>query len=81
MPKAYPTYVFQRQAKDGLSIQRQTEAIEAYLAANPHLEVDKSLNLEDLGKSGYAGRHLQKGGALYLFLEKIKSGKLKRVLF
>ncbi|HEJ1888266.1 TPA: recombinase family protein [Pseudomonas aeruginosa] len=79
MPKAYPYIRFSSdKQKDGLSIQRQTEAIEAYLAANPHLEVDKSLNLEDLGKSGYAGRHLQKGGALYLFLEKIKSGEIEK---
>lgn len=79
MPKAYPYIRFSSdKQKDGLSIQRQTEAIEAYLASNPHLTVDKSLNLEDLGKSGYSGRHLQKGGALYLFLEKIKSGEIEK---
>ena len=79
MPKAYPYIRFSSdKQKDGLSIQRQTEAIEAYLVANPHLTVDKSLNLEDLGKSGYAGRHIQKGGALFLFLEKIKSGEIEK---
>ena len=79
MPNAYPYIRFSSdRQKDGLSIQRQTEAIEAYLSENPHLTVDKSLNLEDLGKSGYSGRHLQKGGALYLFLEKIKSGEIKK---
>ena len=79
MPKAYPYIRFSSdKQKDGLSIQRQTEAIEAYLVANPHLTVDKSLNLEDLGKSGYAGRHVQKGGALFLFLEKIKSGEIEK---
>jgi len=79
MPKAYPYIRFSSdKQKDGLSIQRQTEAIEAYLAANPHLTVDKSLNLEDLGKSGYAGRHIQKGGALYLFFEKIKNGEIEK---
>ena len=79
MPKAYPYIRFSSdKQKDGLSIQRQTEAIEAYLVGNPHLTVDKSLNLEDLGKSGYAGRHVQKGGALFLFLEKIKSGEIEK---
>lgn len=79
MPKAYPYIRFSSdKQKDGLSIQRQTEAIEAYLVANPHLSVDTSLNLEDLGKSGYAGRHIQKGGALFLFLEKIKNGEIEK---
>lgn len=79
MPKAYPYIRFSSdKQKDGLSMQRQTEAIEAYLVANPHLSVDTSLNLEDLGKSGYAGRHIQKGGALFLFLEKIKNGEIEK---
>lgn len=79
MPKAYPYIRFSSdKQKDGLSIQRQTEAIEAYLVANSHLTVDTSLNLEDLGKSGYVGRHIQKGGALYLFLEKIKNGEIEK---
>ncbi|MGU1433198.1 recombinase family protein [Pseudomonas aeruginosa] len=79
MPKAYPYIRFSSdKQKDGLSVQRQTEAIEAYLAANPHLEVDTTLNLEDLGKSGYVGRHIQKGGALFIFLEKIKKGEIEK---
>lgn len=79
MPKAYPYIRFSSdKQKDGLSIQRQTEAIEAYLAANPQLTVDRSVNLEDLGVSGYAGRHVQKGGALYYFLEKVKAGEIEK---
>lgn len=79
MPYAYPYIRFSSDVqKDGNSLLRQTKAIQAYLAENPHLEVDKRLNLEDLGKSGYAGQHLEKGGALHLFLEKIKKGEVEK---
>lgn len=79
MPYAYPYIRFSSDAqKDGSSLLRQTQAIQAYLADNPHLEVDTRLNLEDLGLSGFEGRHLEKGGALHLFLEKIKSGEVEK---
>jgi hypothetical protein len=79
MPYAYPYIRFSSDIqKDGNSLLRQTKAIQAYLAENPHLEVDKRLNLEDLGKSGFAGQHLEKGGALHLFLEKIKKGEVEK---
>lgn len=79
MPYAYPYIRFSSDAqKEGSSLLRQTQAIQAYLADNPHLEVDTRLNLEDLGKSGFAGRHLEKGGALHLFLGKIKSGEVEK---
>lgn len=79
MPFAYPYIRFSSDnQKDGSSLLRQTQAIQRYLIENPHLAVDKSLNLEDLGKSGFEGRHIEKGGALFLFLEKIKKNEIEK---
>jgi hypothetical protein len=78
MPFAYPYVRFSSDAqKDGNSLLRQTQAIQAYLRLNPQLTVDERFNLEDLGVSGYGGQHLERGGALHLFLQKIKKNEIE----
>lgn len=73
VPKAYSYLRFStpEQAK-GDSSRRQMELAVKYASANG-LELDETLNLKDLGVSGYHGRNA-KAGALKVFLRAIEDG-------
>ncbi|MBB5496895.1 recombinase family protein [Paraburkholderia sp. MM5384-R2] len=61
------------QQADGSSIARQDAYAEAW-AKQHGLILDRSLRMEDRGKSAHKGEHVKKGGALGAFIERIKAG-------
>ncbi|MGF6674048.1 recombinase family protein [Paraburkholderia tuberum] len=61
------------QQADGSSIARQDAYAEAW-AEQHGLILDRSLRMEDRGKSAHKGEHVKKGGALGAFIERIKAG-------
>ncbi|MGU3476553.1 recombinase family protein [Methylobacterium sp. D48H] len=62
--------------RDGL--RRQIELRDRYLAENPHLTLDTTLVLEDIGVSGFTGANSAPGGAgkLALFLAEVRAGRI-----
>jgi DNA invertase Pin-like site-specific DNA recombinase len=64
------------QQSAGDSLRRQTSLAQAYCERRG-LVLDTSLSLKDLGKSAYRGANASTG-ALSLFLEAIRTGKVKR---
>ncbi len=76
-PKAYSYIRFStpEQAK-GHSLQRQTEAAQAWVAANGVM-LDDELTFQDRGVSGYTGANLETG-ALGVFLECVRDGTIPR---
>lgn len=72
-PRAYSYVRFSSaEQASGDSLRRQTDAARRYAAENG-LELDDSLNLQDLGRSAYAGHHVQEG-ALGAFLAACEAG-------
>lgn len=72
-PRAYSYVRFSSpEQATGDSLRRQTDAARRYAAANG-FELDDSLNLQDLGRSAYAGHHVQEG-ALGAFLAACEAG-------
>ncbi len=61
----------------GDSIRRQTEARDRWLAANPHVKLDTTLNMIDAGKTAF-GRTDLKGYALGAFVELVAAGKIAK---
>jgi len=62
--------------KNGSSLQRQVDAIESY-AREKGLPIDKTLNMRDLGVSGYRGDN-SNTGALGEFLRLCENGKIAK---
>jgi hypothetical protein len=74
MPKAYSyVRISSREQRKGRGEERQLEQARAYAAAHG-LELDDSHR--DLGKSGFHGDHLKKGGHLARFLELVAQGNI-----
>ncbi|MCP3719126.1 recombinase family protein [Paraburkholderia sp. CNPSo 3281] len=63
------------QQGDGSSIARQDAYAERWAKENG-LTLDRSLRMEDHGRSAYKGAHLRKGGALGAFLHEIETGNV-----
>lgn len=59
----------------GTSKERQEKRITRWLEENPKYELNTT-RFEDLGVSGYSGKHIQQGG-LGLFLKAVESGQIK----
>ena len=76
-PRAYSYVRFStpEQAK-GHSLQRQTEAAQAWAAANK-VELDNELTFRDRGVSGFTGANLETG-ELGVFLERVRDGTIPR---
>lgn len=53
---SYLRFSTPEQAKGG-SIRRQTDLLNAWLARNPKVKLDKSLTFKDAGVSGFSGKH------------------------
>ena len=76
MPKAYSYIRFSSAVQfKGDSLKRQTTLREEYLAQHPELELDTTLNLNDLGVSAYDRSNITKG-ALGHFLQAVNDGKI-----
>ncbi|MCF5392241.1 hypothetical protein GIV99_24175 [Pseudomonas syringae] len=81
MPKIWPYIRFSsEEQKRGDSLRRQKELI-ARFSARPEIvaegaQIDESLNLNDLGVSGYTGKNLLKG-RFKAFLDAVDSGVVK----
>lgn len=62
--------------RDGF--RRQIALRDAYLAENPHLTLDTTLALHDIGLSGFKGENAAKGGKgkLALFLAEVEAGRI-----
>lgn len=65
-----------KQQFSGDSLRRQTEKAEEY-AQKHGLVLDTTLNMHDLGLSGYSGEHKTKG-ALGNFLKLVKNGRIEK---
>jgi DNA invertase Pin-like site-specific DNA recombinase len=70
---SYVRFSTPEQAK-GHSLQRQTEAAQAWAAANG-VTLDDELSFQDKGVSGFTGANLETG-ALGVFLERVKDGTI-----
>lgn len=62
--------------EDGNSVPRQDGLAQAY-ALEHGLVLDETLNMRDLGVSAFRGKNASKDGALGMFLEAIKTGRVK----
>jgi DNA invertase Pin-like site-specific DNA recombinase len=77
MKKAYSYIRFSSEKQRGNdSLRRQTEDTEKYAKAN-NLQLDDSLRMHDLAKSGFRGEHVAEGGALYDFLQAIREKRVE----
>lgn len=62
---------------DGDSVRRQTALRDGWLARNPNVRLDTTLNLEDRGVSGFRGRHREdRKHALAQFLDLVERGRV-----
>ncbi|WP_320174100.1 recombinase family protein [Maridesulfovibrio sp.] len=76
-PKAYSYLRFSTPDQmKGDSFRRQTELSRKYAEEN-NLDLDDTLNLQDLGVSAFRGRNAEEG-ALSVFLEAVHQGKVKK---
>lgn len=62
--------------RDGFS--RQVRLREEYLTLNPHLTLDTTFNLHDIGVSGFTRENLAKGGRLATFKEAVDEGRVAK---
>jgi len=76
-PRAYSYIRFSKPEQAfGDSLRRQAQLSQEY-AEKHNLELDTTLNMRDLGLSGFHGTNLERG-ALGKFLEHVKQGQIAK---
>lgn len=79
-PKIYSYTRFSSQKQlGGLSLQRQTEAIEQWIKnTNVNIPIDDTLHMRDLGVSAWSGANMEADAALGGFLKAAQEGRVPR---
>lgn len=75
---SYSRYSSDKQRK-GTSLERQSQKIIDWMSySGTKLELDTTLNMNDLAKSGWSAKNLESGAALATFIELIGQGRIAK---